>query len=243
MTTAPPDDQRGLLQVQALDTRLSQLAHARRTHPALARIAELDEQLKDLNGSLVESRTAVTDLRRELTKAEGDVQQVRDRAERDRKRLESGAVGAKDAVALTDEIASLNRRQGVLEEIELDIMERLEAHEESLAKVTEAHDALVADRVAAEADRDDAWSRIDSEGKEVTAERARLADGLDAGLIAMYDRIRARSGGLGAAALREGRCEGCRLELPPGDLAAARAASAEQVVTCEECDRILVRNA
>src|SRR5699024_9238673 len=98
-------------------------------------------------------------------------------------------------------------------------------------------------RSAAETDRDAAWAEIDAEGKQLTTDRTALADGLDAGLIAMYDRIRARSGGLGAAPLREGRCDGCRLELPPGDLAAARAAAPEQVVTCEECDRILVRNA
>ncbi|GAA1867295.1 zinc ribbon domain-containing protein [Myceligenerans crystallogenes] len=243
MPTAPPDDQRKLLEVQALDTRLQQLAHSRRNHPALARIQELEGQIKDLNGSLVESRTAVADLRRELTKAETDVEQVRSRSARDQQRLDTGSVGAKDAVALTDEIASLATRQAVLEEVELDVMERLEAHEEALAKVTAAHDTLVADRDAAIADRDTAWAGLDADAKNVTAERAVLAGELDAGLVAMYERIRAHSGGMAAAPLREGRCEGCRLELPPGDLAAARAAAPEQVVTCEECGRILVRNA
>lgn len=241
MALAPPDHQRKLLEVQALDTRLQQLAHSRRKHPALARIQELEGQLKDLNGSLVESRTAVADLKRELAKAEADVEQVRARSARDQQRLDTGSVGAKDAVALTDEIASLAARQGVLEEIELDVMERLEAHEESLTKVTAAYDALAADLRAAEAERDAGWATIDAEAKAVTAERNRLAEQLDAGLIAMYDRIRAHQGGLAAAALREGRCEGCRLELNPGDLAAARSAPPEQVVTCEECDRILVR--
>ena len=36
MATAPPEDQRRLLEVQALDTRLQQLVHQRRNHPALA---------------------------------------------------------------------------------------------------------------------------------------------------------------------------------------------------------------
>ncbi|GAB3174432.1 C4-type zinc ribbon domain-containing protein [Myceligenerans halotolerans] len=241
MVSAPPDHQRKLLEVQALDTRLQQLAHSRRKHPALARIQELEGQIKDLNASLVESRTAVADLKRELTKAEADVEQVRARSARDQQRLDTGSVGAKDAVALTDEIASLAARQGVLEEIELDVMERLEAHEESLTKVTAAYEALAADRDAAEADRDAGWAKIDAEAREVTAERNSLAEQLDSGLIAMYDRIRARQGGLAAAALSEGRCGGCRLELNPGDLAAARSAAPEHVVTCEECDRILVR--
>lgn len=85
MATAPAHDQRRLLDVQALDTRLDQIAHKRKTHPTLSRLAELEAQLADLTTSLVASRTAASDLRRELTKAETDVEQVRTRAERDRK--------------------------------------------------------------------------------------------------------------------------------------------------------------
>ncbi|HEV6953755.1 MAG TPA: hypothetical protein VKY86_10970, partial [Promicromonospora sp.] len=131
MATAPAEDQRRLLDVQALDTRAQQLAHQRTNHPTLARLADLDSQIADLRASLVDSRTRVADLKRELTKAEGDVEQVRSRAARNQQRLDSGSVSAKDAVALTDELASLATRQSTLEEIELDVMERLEAHEEA----------------------------------------------------------------------------------------------------------------
>ena len=67
MTTAPAADQRRLLDVQTLDTRLDQLAHKRRTLPELARLAELEAQLDDLYTALVTSQTAVSDLRREVT--------------------------------------------------------------------------------------------------------------------------------------------------------------------------------
>ena len=45
MTSAPAADQRRLLDVQDLHTRLAQLAHKRRTLPALARLVELDGRL------------------------------------------------------------------------------------------------------------------------------------------------------------------------------------------------------
>jgi hypothetical protein len=138
VATAPPEDQRRLLDVQALDTRTQQLAHQRRNLPALAKLTELDGRIADLRASLVESRTRVADLKRELVKAETDVEQVRNRATRDQQRLDSGGVSAKDAVALTDELGSLATRQAALEEIELDVMERLEAHEEALAQVEAA---------------------------------------------------------------------------------------------------------
>lgn len=241
MTTAPAADQRRLLDVQELDTRLDQLAHKRRTLPELARLLELDAQLADLHTALVTSRTAAEDLRRELAKAEADVEQVRARAARDQARLDSGQGSAKDLQALQSEIASLARRQGDLEEVELEVMERLEAHEGALAEVTKAHDALVAQKEAVEADRDAAFRTIDADVERVRGERAQAAEGLDAGLVTLYERLRGQLGGLGAAPLRGRRCEGCRLELNPLDLDGIRSKGEDQVVRCEECGRILVR--
>ncbi|MGN6610349.1 MAG: zinc ribbon domain-containing protein, partial [Angustibacter sp.] len=56
-----------------------------------------------------------------------------------------------------------------------------------------------------------------------------------------YERIRASSGGLGAAALRQRRCGGCQLELNNVDMNRIKAAPADEVLRCEECGRILVR--
>ncbi|MGF0117152.1 zinc ribbon domain-containing protein [Promicromonospora sp. Marseille-Q5078] len=241
MATAPSEDQRRLLEVQALDTRLQQLVHQRRHHPSLATLAELDGRIGDLHSSLVDSRTAVTDLERELAKAESDVAQVRTRAERDQQKLDSGALSAKDSQALVSELESLARRQSVLEDAEIEVMERLEAHQGSLEGVESAHAELESAKATATAERDAAWAEINATGSKVKAEREAAAAGLDAGLLALYDKLRAQLGGVGAAALRGGRCEGCRLELNPGDLAAAKAAPADQIVRCEECGRILVR--
>ena len=62
-----------------------------------------------------------------------------------------------------------------------------------------------------------------------------------ADLINLYERLRVQHGGVGAAALRRGRCEGCHLSLNTVDLNAIRAAAADEVLRCEECRRILVR--
>jgi uncharacterized protein len=238
---APAADQRRLLDVQALDTRLSQLAHKRRTLPELARLAELDGQLDDLHTALVTSQTAVSDLRREVAKAEADVEQVRARAARDQARLDSGQGSPKDLQALQHELETLGRRQGDLEEVELEVMERLEAHETALGEVTIAHDALIARRAEVVVERDAAFAAIDAEVAALGAERATAADGLDAGLVTLYERLRGQLGGSGAAALRGRRCEGCRLELNPLDLDGIKKKSEDTVVRCEECGRILVR--
>lgn len=241
MATAPAHDQRRLLDVQALDTRLDQIAHKRKTHPTLSRLAELEAQLADLTTSLVASRTAASDLRRELAKAETDVEQVRTRAERDQQRLDSGAVGAKDAQALVSELESLARRQGALEEIELDVMERLEAHETALAAVEAAHAELVAAKEAVEVERDAAFAELDAQRAEVASEREQTALGLDERLVATYDKLRARLGGVAVAALRHGRSEASGMPISPAELSRIKTLGPDEIVFCEDTGRILVR--
>lgn len=241
MTKAPAQDQRSLLDVQGLDTLLDQIAHKRTTHPTVTRLAELDAQLTDLTTSLIASRTAVSDLRRELHKAEDDVGQVRTRATRNQERLDSGAVGAKDAQALVTELESLAKRQDVLEEIELEVMERLEAHENSLAAVESAHAELVAVKESVEAEQAEAFTELDVRIEEARAERAQKADGLDASLMDRYERMRARMGGVAVAALRNGISEGSGLPVSPTELSRIKALPEDEVVFCEDSGRILVR--
>ena len=213
MTTAPVADQLRLLEVQALDTRAAQIAHQRGGHPARAAVDQVTASLAEIEAKVVDARTSVSDTKRELTKAETDVEQVRTRAARDQARVDSGGVSVKDVQALSSELEALARRQGALEEIELEVMERLEEQESTLAALLAEQEALLEQQRAATAELTAALADLDRQSTEVSEERAKTVDGLDAGLVALYDRIRAQHGGLGVAPLRGRRCEGCRLEL------------------------------
>jgi predicted nucleic acid-binding Zn-ribbon protein len=241
VTKATPQDQKRLLDLQALDTKLDQLTHKARTLPQHARITELSGRMADLDTAIAASRTAVGDLRRELAKAESDVQQVRDRAARDQARLDSGAGSAKDLQALQSELVSLGKRQGDLEEVELEVMERLEAHEGTLAELTTAHAALLNDRAAVEAERDAEIGVLTQQAQQVRAERVAMAEPLDDKLLALYDRLRGRLGGVAVAALRRGRSEGSGMPVPGTELAKIKATPEDEIVYCEDSGRILVR--
>ncbi|WP_159807844.1 zinc ribbon domain-containing protein [Cellulomonas citrea] len=242
MTKAPAADQARLLAVQDLDTQLDQLAHRRRTTPELAVVAELDARLADLDAALVMSRTAANDLRRELKKAEADVEQVRSRAQRDQARLDSGAASVKDVQALSAELEHLAHRQTELEEVELEVMERLEAHESALGHEQSAYDDVVAQQVAARAAVEAALAQIDAQVAQVRTERAAAIAGLDAALVALYEKLRTQLSGRGAGRLVGNRCDGCRMELNPSDVHRISSADPDEVVRCEECGRILVRS-
>ncbi|WP_062078972.1 zinc ribbon domain-containing protein [Demequina globuliformis] len=243
MATAPVADQQRLLEVQDADLRIQQARHRLETLPQLAQIAELTGRAADLQEDAIARGAEVSDLRREVTKAEDDVQAVRARAERDQSRLDSGSANAKDLQALQAELEVLKKRLSDLEDIELEAMERLETAEASHADATRQRDAIDAQIAELEAERARAAADIQDEVADIEAERVLKAEGLDAALVSLYERLRDQHGGVGAAALQGPRCLGCNMTLNAGDLRAIESAPADQVVRCEECGRILVRKA
>ena len=232
-----------LLDLQAIDTRLDQIVHARSHLPQLAELADLQGKARLIDDQLVRSRTELGDVQREVAKAESDVQLVRDRAARDQARLDTGTGSAKDLQAIQHELTSLARRQGELEDIELEVMERAEAAESDVAELERGRGELTERLTALEAARDEAFARLDAEAAEIGAPRSTVAEEVGADLVTLYEKIRLSNGGTGAAALHQRRCGGCQLELNPVEIQRIRSAPEDEVLRCEECRRLLVRTA
>ncbi|WP_307179855.1 zinc ribbon domain-containing protein [Streptomyces africanus] len=239
---AAPADQIRLLDVQDLDVRLQQLAHRRRSLPEHAEIESLTKDQTQLRDLLVAAQTEESDCSREQTKAEQDVDQVRQRAARDQQRLDSGAVSSpKDLENLQREIASLAKRQGDLEDVVLEVMERRESAQQRVAELTERVSSVQSKIDDATARRDAAFEEIDGEIATVTKEREVIAGSIPADLLGLYDKLRGQQGGIGAAKLYARSCQGCRQELAITELSEIRSAAPDTVIRCENCRRILVR--
>ena len=243
MPLAPAADQKRLLIVQDADLRAQQARHRRDHHPLISQIDELMGRALDLDEERIARGTEASDLAREVTKAEDDVQSVRARAERDNKRLESGQGSSKDLQALQSELEVLTRRQDALEEVEMGVMQQLEDAQKAKADVTQQYDAIMAQVELLKGQQRAAFNEIDAELTTIAAERAKAIDGLDETLVALYEKIRAQYDGIGAAELIRGACQGCNMKINPGELARIEAAESNLVVRCEECSRILVRGA
>jgi predicted nucleic acid-binding Zn-ribbon protein len=241
---AAPEAQLRLLDLQELDTALDRLDHRKRTLPELAEIQHAEERLGEFKDALVAAQTEISDIDREQKKAEQDVDQVRARADRDQKRLDSGQVSsARDLENLQSEIASLQRRQSDLEEIVLEIMERREEAETKLSEVES--DRETSEKALAELSsrRDAAFREIDGEAELTKTARAGVATDIPDDLMKLYDKLRDQHRGVAAAALLRGQCQGCHLQLNTVELNDIRAAAKEEVMRCDECRRILVRTA
>jgi predicted nucleic acid-binding Zn-ribbon protein len=236
-------EQQKLLDLAAEDVALTQLAHRRRTLPEVAAVEAAEESERELSADVVRAETEVRDLTREVRRLESDVDTVRQRTARDQQRLDSGSATPKEMTNLQHEMESLARRQGDLEDQQLELMERLEAAESTLAAAQQGVLAAREARERAEQLRDDALAEIVDGTTRHESARAAVAGGISAPLLTLYDRIRSSTGGTGAAMLRARACQGCRIELNGRELAAVRNADPHEVVRCENCGRILVRTA
>lgn len=237
---ADPEAQRRLLDLQAIDTALAQLDHRRRTLSEIAELDALARELSSLEDERLRAQVAVDDIARDVSRMEKDVEQVRVRADRDRTRLDAGTGPAKELEALQHELATLNRRQSELEDAELELMEQQERAQGVLDGIDARLTNTRQTRAAAEARHDEAINQIDGDRRFRQDGRGKVSADLPADLLALYERIR-ESTGIGAALLRAGRCEGCRLELAGSERSKVKATAPDEVVRHEECGRILVR--
>jgi predicted nucleic acid-binding Zn-ribbon protein len=241
---AAPDDQLRLLDVQELDSAIDRLEHRRTTLPEHAEIEQLGERKAALSDDVVRAETEDSDLGREQAKVDTDVEQVRARMQRDQQRLDSGQVASpKELENLQHEIESLHRRQTELEDAELEVMEQRETVQARLAGLKEELAAVGSSLTEALARRDTLIGEIAADIEKNAAQRAETAGALPSDLLALYDKLRASSAGVGAAVLHRGQCQGCHLQLNTTDLNRIREAEPDEVVRCEECRRILVRTA
>ena len=238
---ADPAHQVELLEVQDLDARASQLRHQRGHLAELGEIAALEQERRALADQERDARIAVDDLTAEQAKADREVEQVRTRRERDRTRMDTGQItNPKDLARMQHELVSLERRIASLEDAELEVMEQLEEAQQLLSGLgirTADVDARLAELVAA---RDARWAEIDAELATLDHARGPLVERLPGDLLALYERLREQKG-VGAALLRARQCGGCQLTLDASEISRIRSAPEDEVIRCEECQRILVR--
>lgn len=197
-----------------------------------------------MRSELVAAQTESGDIAREQDKLEADIDQVRQRMTRDQQRLDSGAItSAKDLGSLQHEVTSLSKRQRDLEDVELEVMERLEEAEKKVASLGAEQARLASAVEATEGRRVAALAAIDND--VVAAQRQREAVVPDVGdeLLVYYEKLRGQLDGIAVVSIKQRRCDGCRLDLSATDVDRIRAAAEDEIIRCEECRRIQVRTA
>lgn len=231
-----------LLVVQDLDTMLDQLQHRRSTLPQLTERASLRARLETASAERDVVVGRLHTLRSAQKEAEDHASLLEDKAAAVHASMYDGTVVAhKELESLQEEHAALVQRQTEFEDRALELMEEAEPVEAELADRRSQVEGIDSELAAVEADLTVARAEVDVEIDRVRAERDAAAAAVPTELLEAYGPLRDSLGGVAVARLDGARCEGCHLQIPSAQLEQLRRAPDDQLVSCPECLRILVR--
>ena len=242
MTDVTPDEPtlaQQLLDLQAVDTEADQLAHRRRTSPtrdvfaaASAAVASWEQRRDALTGRLGELDAFI-----ESAEARGAV--LLGHHQRLERQLKT-VIAPREAEALMHEIATIDAERDELDTVELAALEEQSTIDDELRAHLGGEEAVRdAARRAGEALTAD-LADIDATLAALDERRVGLRAGLDAALIATYDRKRAALG-VAVARLVGKQCQGCHLELSAAEIDTVKdEAAATGVTDCPDCGRLLI---
>jgi predicted nucleic acid-binding Zn-ribbon protein len=231
-----------LLALQGRDTAVDQLRHRAASLPERAALADVTARATGLEAALAELTPRIEELAGRQQSIEEQIAGAAGRRHELESRMRTGTgYSTRDLQAMDHEVSSLAGHQRHLEEQELGLLEEQEPLDNEAAEYRGALDGLVAEAARLEAAIAEAETAIAADIETEQAARAQLAVGIPPDLLARYEAVRAKRGGVGAAALVGDRCDGCHLVLPAVDVDRIRHLSPDELAVCPECDRILVR--
>lgn len=236
-------EQEALLVVQRHDTAIDQLRHRRAGLAERSALASLEAEI----AGVAARAAAVQDQRDELARREkaleDEIAVIEAKVGDLDRRLYSGTVAnPRELQAIQADIDSLKRRASELEDRAIALLEEREPFDAELADLEARRADLESRAEELRARLAAAEAAIDAELAAETAARAEAAAAVGPALLARYEELRTRLGGIGAARLEPGgRCSGCNLQLPAVEVARIKREPPEAVVSCDLCGRILVR--
>lgn len=231
-----------LLRVQEHDTAADRLRHRRLTLPELGELAAVEEALAGLALSMADAEQRLGEVTRRQAALEDALASTEERIGELERRMYSGVVSApRELQAMQADHDSLRRRRGTLEDEVLEVMAEREPIEAEVAAHESERERLHADGARLRALVAEAQAAIDAEMAGEESRRAEAISAIPPDLTALYERLRSRLDGVGAAPLVGGRCGGCHLTLPATEIDRIRREPPDALVSCDQCGRILVR--
>ena len=231
-----------ILEVQSLDLRLAQLRHKHATHPARADVETAEAEVARIDAVLAEVGEREHELERTQKRLSDTVETIVAKRQEIDDKLYGGAItSSKELVALQDEASSMLDRQRGVEDEQLEVMERLEEVATEIDQVQAELQAATAVKQKAETILAEATAELDQQVEELQRERADAAGPANPELLARYEELSPQFDGVPLARFVDGRCDGCHIQLSAVAADQLSRAPDDEVVTCEECGRLLVR--
>jgi predicted nucleic acid-binding Zn-ribbon protein len=230
-----------LLDLNSIDQSISKLDYQKKNHPQLMKITELTARVPSIEASIVENDSQITETKKEVSKAEIDVENISKRVQKDKERLASIETSAKDLTQIQHEIGTLDSKQKELEEVQiefLEIVEDLEHKKRGLQEILEQVKTEISElNIAIKAD----FEKANKEIATFSTERQTVISKVEKDLLDLYEKIRSEHG-TGAGLFGHGACNSCQIQISPSEINNINSTDPEEVIRCENCRCILVRN-
>ena len=224
-----------LFEYQQLESQVDQ---ARKRLTEMANLLQEGPELMAARRTLAQLEKGRDDLQAEERSLEIDVESTKSRHDTLEKRMMGNEVtNPRDLEVVQREITHLEERQGAMEDKLLGLLDKTEeatlAAERQSSSVSELEAAWRESQADLLREKQQIETDIPLTEQRVQKQAASLA----AQARSVYDRVKAKKGGLAVARVEGGICTGCRITLPITLISRAR--SGKGLVLCSSCGRVL----
>ena len=238
---ATPEDQDLLIELQLIDSQVTQAKVKLNGLPEIEQITAIRARLENTAVELNVVETELADVAIELRRSELEVEQVDDRIKKDENRLNSGTGTPKELEQFQHELVTLAKRKSELEDSELEILMKHDGIKSRVDELLNDQVGLKQLELELNVRLENSKTEIDKVLAELGASRWALLPKIDVALVALYEKIRQSAYGVGAALLTGNKCDGCHLAINAVELERIKGLEMDEIIRCEECRRILVR--
>jgi predicted nucleic acid-binding Zn-ribbon protein len=194
-----------------------------------AEVAKVRQQLE-------KEQKRLEELRHQQHAAEWEIDDVVTKLSAAEETLFSGRVkNPKELTNLQHEVDMLKTQRDHLEEKALEVIERVEQSEASLAKISAQLETLTAEWQSQQKQLSEEKVRLESALAELKKKRQMLVGEIEPQAVEFYQGLK-EDKGTAVAKVEQGICRGCRISLPTTELQQARGGN---LVQCSSCGRIL----
>ena len=231
-------------EIKEMLTTLAALQLSEREIQVIEReLADVDARLDALNNQIGEFETRLTEGKNQLAahkmsyrEGESEVRSTETRIDQSNAKLRSVKTN-KEYQSMLKEIDELKVKRSSIEDRMLETLELIEREETSVK-------TLEADFADLSAEIQEKQSEIMSNAKvrrieleEASSERDTIFSKLNPKLQAMYVKVKNQSGGVGVAAVEDGVCQVCRMNIPPQLF--IELMRMDQLIMCPYCQRMI----
>lgn len=229
-----------LFAIQVLDSAADQLRHRQSHLPERARLAEVERAIAGFTASEKAATARRDTALAEQGSLENDVGSIEKRGRELDRRLATSSV-PREIQAFNDELGVLRDKQRELEDRELELMEVVEVSDNEISAAVNERGPLEEEASRLRSEVAEADATIGAQLAELDGRRKAAVVDVEADDLALYERMRARLGGVALARLVQGRCDGCHVALSASEVDRIRREPPDARIECEHCGRLLVR--